>query len=58
VSKVRVEFIYEVVRARDNSVLATGSTVHASLDSRGRPCRMPDRVRALLAQVDAVPDRS
>jgi len=49
-SKVRVEFTYEVVRTADQAVLATGSTVHASLDRTGRPCRMPERVRHLLAE--------
>lgn len=53
VSKVRVEFQYEVVRTRDQAMLATGSTVHASLDRNGRPCRMPERVRDLLARADA-----
>ena len=51
-SKVRVEFTYEVVRAADQALLARGSTVHASLDRAGRPCRMPERVRHLLAEAD------
>ena len=49
VSPVRVEFAYEVVRPGDTTVLATGRTVHASLDRDGRPCRLPERVRALFA---------
>ena len=49
VSPVRIQFQYEVVRAADGAVLATGTTVHATLDRDGRPRRMPDRVRALLA---------
>jgi acyl-CoA thioester hydrolase len=48
-SPVRVAFTYEVVRASDGVVLATGSTVHATLDRRGRPCRLPERVRSLLS---------
>jgi acyl-CoA thioester hydrolase len=48
-SPVRVEFTYEVVRSSDRITLATGSTVHASLDRSGRPCRLPERVRALLS---------
>jgi acyl-CoA thioester hydrolase len=48
-SPVRVKFTYEVVRSSDDVVLATGHTVHASLDRGGRPCRLPDRVRELLA---------
>jgi acyl-CoA thioester hydrolase len=49
VSPVRVRFAYDVVRAADNATLATGSTVHATLDRRGRPCRLPDRVRNLFS---------
>ncbi len=48
-SPVRVQFAYEVVRAADNATLATGSTIHATLGRDGRPCRLPDRVRALLS---------
>jgi acyl-CoA thioester hydrolase len=49
ISPVRVGFTYEVVRPRDNTTIATGRTVHASLDRAGRPCRVPARVRSLLA---------
>jgi len=48
-SPVRVKFTYEVVRAADARLLATGTTVHATLDRNGRPCRLPDRVRTVLA---------
>jgi acyl-CoA thioester hydrolase len=48
-SPVRVKFTYEVVRASDARMLATGTTVHATLDRNGRPCRLPDRVRLVLA---------
>jgi len=48
-SPVRVQFSYEIVRSSDEAVLATGHTVHASIDRNGRPCRLPDRVRELLA---------
>jgi acyl-CoA thioester hydrolase len=47
-SPVRVEFTYEIVRPMDNATLVTGTTVHATLDRAGRPCRLPDRVRSLL----------
>jgi acyl-CoA thioester hydrolase len=43
---VRIRFDYEVVR--EGVVTATGHTVHAAMDQRGRPCRLPDRVRALF----------
>jgi acyl-CoA thioester hydrolase len=48
-SPVRVKFSYEVVRTADAATLATGSTVHATLDRNGRPCRLPERVRAVLS---------
>jgi acyl-CoA thioester hydrolase len=48
VSPVRVEFTYDIVRLVDGTSLATGRTVHAALDREGRPCRLPERVRALF----------
>ena len=48
-SPVRVKFAYEIVRAADATTLATGTTVHATVDRNGRPCRMPERVRTVLA---------
>jgi acyl-CoA thioester hydrolase len=50
-SPVRVRFDYHVVRISDNTVLATGHTVHASLDRTGRPRRLPERVTALFERV-------
>jgi acyl-CoA thioester hydrolase len=48
ISPVRVRFTYEVTRPGDGAALATGHTVHAAIDRSGRPCRLPERVRALL----------
>jgi acyl-CoA thioester hydrolase len=48
-SPVRMEFRYEVVTLHDGSVAASGRTVHASLDSSGRPCRLPERIREVFA---------
>jgi acyl-CoA thioester hydrolase len=48
-SAVRVKFSYEIVRAADAVTLASGTTVHATVDHRGRPCRLPDRVRTILS---------
>ena len=45
---VRIRFDYDVVRTRDQALTAVGYTVHAALDAGGRPCRLPERVRALL----------
>jgi acyl-CoA thioester hydrolase len=47
-SAVRVRFNYQVVRSADEVVLAEGYTVHASLDSDGRPRRLPERVATLF----------
>jgi len=48
-SPVRVQFTYEIVRAADGAMLASGTTVHATLDRRGRPCRLPERIRMLFS---------
>ena len=48
-SPIRVQFTYEVVRTADAATLATGSTVHATLDRNGKPCRLPARVRTLFS---------
>jgi acyl-CoA thioester hydrolase len=47
-SPVRLQFNYDVVRVADEAPLASGLTVHASLDRSGRPCRLPERVRGLF----------
>lgn len=39
---------YREMEAEGYVLLATGYTVHASIDRGGRPCRLPDRVRQLL----------
>lgn len=49
VSAVRIQFDYEVVRRADGVVMATGHTVHATIDRHGRPVRLPDRVKDLFA---------
>jgi acyl-CoA thioester hydrolase len=48
-SPARLQFDYAVVRVADRETLATGRTVHAALNQRGRPCRLPERVRTALA---------
>ncbi len=54
VSPVRVEFAYEVIRPADGATIAVGRTMHAALDREGRPCRLPEQVKALF---DAGPER-
>ena len=46
ISPVRIRFDYDVMR--DGAVLSSGHTVHAAVDTGGRPCRLPERVRDLL----------
>ena len=48
VSPVRLRFDYELARQGDNVTLASGHTVHATLDRNGRPCRLPARARELF----------
>ena len=47
-SPARVEFEYEISRPSDATVNAVGRTVHAAIDTNGRPCRLPDYIRELL----------
>ena len=47
-SAVRIQFDYEVVRRADGAVIATGHTVHATIDRQGRPVRPPERVKDLF----------
>jgi acyl-CoA thioester hydrolase len=47
-SGARLTFAYEVRRG-DDGVLATGKTSHAAVDGRGRPRRLPELLRRLLA---------
>jgi acyl-CoA thioester hydrolase len=46
---VRIRFEYEAWREGDDTPVAHGHTVHAALDANGRPCRLPPRVREILA---------
>lgn len=48
-SPIRMEFLYDVVRVADQTLMATGRTEHAALDGRGKPVRLPEQVRNALA---------
>ena len=48
---VRLRFDYEIWRDGEEAPLATGHTVHAAMDPNGRPCRLPQAVRELLASM-------
>lgn len=45
----RVAFDYEVVRGEAAEIVATGHTIHAAVDRAGRPVRLPNRIKELLA---------
>ena len=47
-SPVRMEFQYEIRRVGDDTIAASGKTLHAALDPRGRPCRLPARIREVF----------
>ena len=47
-SPVRVRFEYEIIRTADAAPLASGHTIHASLDPLGKPRRLPQRVREMF----------
>jgi acyl-CoA thioester hydrolase len=48
-SPVRVEFTYEVVRREDQTIAASGRTIHAAVGPAGKPCRLPDRITQVFA---------
>lgn len=48
-SPVRLAFDYTVRRDADGVLVASGYTVHASIDRSGRPMRLPARVKDLFA---------
>lgn len=48
---VRLRFDYQIWRDGEEAPLATGHTVHAAMDPNGRPCRLPQAVRELLASM-------
>ena len=45
---VRIRFDYELRRPEEAQAAAIGHTIHAAVDDKGRPCRLPARVRDLL----------
>lgn len=47
-SPVRVRFDYRIVRPGDETLLASGHTVHASLDPSRRPRRLPGGIQDVL----------
>jgi acyl-CoA thioester hydrolase len=48
-SPVRMSFTYEVRANGQDSLVATGRTLHAAVDRTGRPCRLPERIAEVFA---------
>lgn len=48
-SPVRLRFDYEIIRCADRARIVTGRTLHAAVNAEGRPCRLPARLKELLA---------
>jgi acyl-CoA thioester hydrolase len=48
-SRVRLTFVYEVRREGEAEVLCSGHTVHACVTTAGKPARLPEHVRQLVA---------
>lgn len=48
VTPVRIRFDYEVAHEADNTIAAIGHTVHAAVDTSGKPCRLPAYVKEML----------
>ena len=47
-SPVRVRFAYEIRRKSTGGLAAVGRTVHAAVNSDGKPTRLPLKIRKLL----------
>ena len=47
-SRARVQFDYELSRAEDGVLLASGTTLHVAVGRDGRPCRLPRKLQELL----------
>ena len=45
---MRIRFDYEARRTADETLSATGHTVHAALGANGRPQRLPTRILDIL----------
>src|SRR5574341_2643458 len=40
-SRLKIKFLYDVVRNSDEKLIAQGYTVHVPINSNGNPCRIP-----------------
>jgi acyl-CoA thioester hydrolase len=46
---VRIRFDYELSIGDNPAIAAAGRTIHAAIGRDGRPCRLPPRLRGLIA---------
>ena len=49
ITPVRLRFNYKIMRNSDGVVTAAGHTVHAALDSSGKPRRLPNHIQRILS---------
>jgi len=47
-SRARVQFDYQLSRAEDGVLLASGTTLHVAVGRDWRPCRLPRKLQDLL----------
>ena len=40
-SRLKIKFLYDVIRGSDSKLIAEGFTVHVPINSDGNPCRIP-----------------
>ena len=49
IGAARIRFSYRVIRLEDEKLIATGNTLHAALNGRGTPARLPAKIREVLS---------
>jgi acyl-CoA thioester hydrolase len=47
-SRAQIRFDYELARAEDGVLLASGTTLHVATSHEGRPCRLPKRLQEIF----------
>jgi acyl-CoA thioester hydrolase len=48
-SRAQIRFEYELARAADGVIVASGATLHVATSHEGRPCRLPKRLLEIFA---------
>jgi acyl-CoA thioester hydrolase len=53
-SRLKLKFLYEVIRKKDERKMAEGFTIHVPVNSEGKPCRIPaGYLQALRSEQEA-----